>query len=318
MKRLIFTSIFVGAILIVFSALYVRGGTLANVVNYLLFDGPYLSRTIYYSAVALNPSSSDLLEIISKPDYEDRHWFRLDISGAIGALKAIGNVDPKLIENMQIFSTDFQSIKDQFQGPNTSQSDDLANAIVALVNRYYLQHKNAPGNNNARELLTWPFHAENHLINVASTGTACGTTAEATLALLRDAGFKTRLLGISNFPKRMVFNHVFLEYYSFKNKKWVMVDPMINAIAKDGGRLLSTFEMLQNKKTRNVFNHKWAQNGEYAKIADNNEVYRPQTIAFFSNQFGPIMSTYYFAVDPDTVAQVKSRVSEKNFKPDWL
>jgi len=298
--------------------LYVRGGTLGNVANYLLFDGPYLSRTIDYSAVALNSDSSELSKIVSETDYEDRHWFRLDLPGAIDALKAIDNIDGKVIGNLQSFSEEFQSIKQRFGDQGTSPSDDLAGAIVALVNRYYILHKNSPGNYNTRELLNWPFHAENHLINVVSTGTACGTTGEATLALLRDAGFKTRLMGISDTPKRIVFNHVFLEYYSSKHQKWVMVDPMINTIAKDGNRLLSTFEMLQNKKVRSVFNKKWAQNGEYADIAGDNGLYRSQTIAFFSNQFGPIMSTYYFAVDPNTAAQVKNRVSKNNFKPDWL
>lgn len=305
-------------ILAVAYAIYAKRETAANVADYLFFGGPYLSRTLSYSAVPLEPDSAELAHIISDIEYEDRHWYRLELDGAIRALTLRSDIDPSLIKSVREFVSDYRSIRDRHQGPQLSRSDGVVREIVGLVHRFYLRHKHKGENNNTRELLAWPFHAENHLINLATTTTACGTTGEATLALLRDAGFKTRLLGVSNSPQSIVYSHVFLEYYSWENNKWVMLDPMINEVVKDNKVLLSAFEFIQNRISRKTHNEKWEQDGEYSDVTENSPLFRSRSIIFFSNDLGPLKTTYYFSDDADIRDEVSERVLRENYRPDWI
>jgi hypothetical protein len=318
MKRPILIFVVFGLVAAAAYAVYAKQNTVNNVADYMFSGGPYLSRTISYSAVILEPDSAELSDVTYDVEYEDRHWYRLDLDGAINALGAQRNIDPELTNNLRNIDAEFTFIKDRYSGPEKLRSDGLVREIVGLVNRFYIRHKNRGGLNNTRKLLAWPFHAENHLINLASTTTACGTTGEATLALLRDAGFKTRLMGVSHSPRSIVYSHVFLEYFSWEQQKWVMVDPMINEIAESAGRLLSTSEMLQNEQARKPFNKKWKRNGEYSEITDKDDFYKSYSIVFFSNDFGPFKTIYYFSNDADVRRKIKQRVIRQSFKPDWL
>ena len=148
-------------------------------------------------------------------------------------------------------------------------------------------------------------HSEYFIWYLANRRTACGTVAEATLALLRKAGFKTRLFGIANSYRNIVYNHVFLEYYSDDQKKWVMMDPMINAIPRSSNRDLSVLEMLADRTARERMNTLWWKLGDY-KDQFGSKVYRPDRVVFFNNA-GALKKTYYFTPDEKISLELKKK-----------
>ena len=237
---------------------------------------------------------------------------------AIEVLKSNDKVDKGVAISLEAFNNQFQLLKDHFSTSKMAKSDALVRAIVSLVNERYLKNKGKLLTSVIHGKLKWPFHAENHVINLVARRTACGTTAEATLVLLRDVGFRTRLMGISSSPKKVIFNHVFLEYYSIENEKWVMIDPMINIVLSEKTQALSTFEMLQRGDVRARLNKKWTESKESSEIDTARGFYTKDTISFFSNHFGPLLKTFYFVVNPMVRTKLEKRFSSKNYKPDWL
>jgi hypothetical protein len=300
-------------------AAFAKRDAVFGAVDYLFFDGPYLSRTISYSASVIEPKSDQFEKIVNDEKFDDPLWYRIDLVGAINAINGNPAIDPRVKRRFEQFAKEYQAIKTTYQEKREISAFETVRILVGLVNKSYAFHKSRNEKDNLRRLLDWPYHAENHLINLASTTTACGTIAEATIALLRDMGFRTGMLGISETTQSIVFNHVFLEYYSKTHGKWVMLDPMINTIAGTSDRLLSTIEMLQSDQARRTLNDRWRKNGEYAsKDNPDRDVYRSDYVVFFSRDRGPFKKVCYFADDAGVRKTVKERVLTGSFRPDWL
>tara|TARA_E500000331_G_scaffold340968_1_gene372840 strand:- start:176 stop:1138 length:963 start_codon:yes stop_codon:yes gene_type:complete len=307
------------AIGVIAMSLHFKWSSFVNVVDYLFMNGPYLSRTLIYSAEVLGPASRELAEIIYKNQYEDRHWYRVNLRKANAALRSKTGIEAKVIKNFQIFIKAYLKIRDSYQGADAITEDVAVKKVVALVNKFYQKHKRASVPHDPQTFLNWPFHGENHLIKVAATTTACGITAEATLTLLRDLGFQTRLLGVANSAEKIVFNHVLLEYYSNQHKKWIMLDPMVGDIAGNSEASLSAIEMIQSVQARQKLNEKWSQNGNSPLGKVNfNPVYKSESIIFFSRDLGPFKETFYYANSERIRERVKERVSQMRFRPEWL
>ncbi|NQV56415.1 MAG: hypothetical protein HQ503_11200 [Rhodospirillales bacterium] len=100
---------------------------------------------------------------------------------------------------------------------------------------------------------------------------------------------------------------MFLEYYSEEQEKWVMMDPMVNAIPRSSGRDLSVLEMLVEKDSRRRMNDRWWKLGEY-KDQFGSQVYRSDRVVFFHNA-GPWKKTYYFTPDKNIRSTIKGKIA---------
>lgn len=273
-----------------------------RLANYLFFDGPYSSRTLSNKVTVIGPEDALTSSLIHNASFEDRHWFRIKIARFFETRMA--TAEP---EQHAAFSK-FRSRYRRILAKNTHDSDQLATSILSLVYDNYHRNQINPqiisGEDRAAIHKDHDYHAEYHLWYLVNRQTACGTTAEATLALLREAGLKTRLVGLAYDPDNISYNHVFLEYYSENLQKWVMMEPMLNAIPEYKSIPQSAFEMISNKTARKRVNDLWKAHGEY-RYALGEAVYKSDRTLFF-NQSGPLQTSYRFNADASIREKLQS------------
>jgi len=61
-------------------AFIIKPKSAVGIFDYLFFDGPYTSRTIRYDKIVLEPETDLFKSAVSSPDFEDPHWFSIDLN----------------------------------------------------------------------------------------------------------------------------------------------------------------------------------------------------------------------------------------------
>jgi len=272
-----------------------KGPQIVNFAGYLLFDGPYLSRTLTSKVMILTPGRSEWDAIISDKSTDTRIWHPIEIDHKLNSRLTVSyTVDE--FSNLENFIRGFNKILSVNVAKSKQPSHNTVVQIVDLVHRAY---RNAQSQEKLPDYSVFgrgPYRAENHIFQLVNRKCACGTVAEATISLLRKIGLKTRLMGMANDPQTIQFNHVFREYFSPEFEKWVMLDPMINAIPEANGIPLSSFEMINRPATRARLNELWNKDGSYDDW-NTNGVYTDKKTVFFSSS-GPFLTRYLHSPNP--------------------
>jgi hypothetical protein len=177
--------------------------------------------------------------------------------------------------------------------PGKPLPDVLARKIIRRVHEAYAANQENPRQIDDGYLGTRNSRPEDFVFFLVNALTFCGTVGEATVALLRDAGFRARLAILSDSDRKLEVNHVFAEYYSDEKQHWVMVDPMVDFIPEIGGKYLSAFEFLRTPEAVAAANKAW-----------NEQNYTSQSVMWF-DRWGPIRYQYYYAADEAARGRLK-------------
>jgi len=240
---------------------------ITNLYEYTFHRAPYINRVFYTKLRVINPKNSkdDLYKkLIMDKNYEDRRWGTANFKRPFEHQISI-NYAPTGMQNYISFIKEFS---DKFSIRKGELSDQVAEKIKKFVYYNWLKGQKSPEfepdevieeimnksekDRNPEDLIYW-------FVNYKC---ACGTISETSVALLRELGFRTRLLRMSKERNKQIANHVFLEYYSKDSKKWVMFDAMENLIPQRDGKLLSALEFFLNpkdednyKRTKDLYPH---------------------------------------------------------------
>jgi hypothetical protein len=136
---------------------------------------------------------------------------------------------------------------------------------------------------------------EDYVYQLVNSKTACGTVGEATVALLRELGFKSRLVIASTTPAPIVASHILTEAYVPERNQWIMVDPMIDYTGTE-----SVFELIGNAdKARNVSNrHQY-----------NGRIYSLRSVVWFDRK-SPLRKIYYYTSQQKNFALVSGEIEK--------
>ncbi|MDG2034554.1 MAG: transglutaminase-like domain-containing protein [Rhodospirillales bacterium] len=298
-------------ILITFAGIVAwKGLSIVRFANFIFFDGPYLSRTLSEKFVIVESGTETWGKIISDSNIDTQIWHPVILSEKIQT-RLTANFSEDEIERLSQFLSSYKSLITKNKFSKTLSLDLMVSQIVQLIYSQYSENESSAKRPDFSVFAEPPYRAENHLFQLVNRKTGCGTVAEATIALLRNAGIKTRLMGLTGNPEKITFGHVFVEYYSPEFKKWVMLDPMINSIPKRNGIPISTFETLKDTKARSQLNKIWGEKsarfgGSLPSIY--NRLYTEESISFFYTS-GPFQSVYLYAPNEEIRAVIKKRVS---------
>lgn len=140
-------------------------------------------------------------------------------------------------------------------------------------------------------------HPEDYVYQLVNAKTACGTVGEATVALLRELGFKTRLIILSNKPQPLEANHILAEVYAPDLHQWIMVDPMINYTGKE-----SVFELIRNSEKASLVNQQHAYE---------DTTYSNTSVVWF-DQKSLFRKIYYYTPEKNNFPKVLNEIKEIN------
>ena len=267
----------------------VKYDRLINLYRYVIYDEPYVNRTFHISRNILSFNDPTFNKVIFNKEFDDSrgHFpnFRLPYSKQLtvktseSGLTAYGS-----------FLDKYHQIIKSHEDPKTNLPDLLAFQIIGLVNKEYvrnLKKKRLPlGDSFQSEP---DYRAEDFVYYLVNERTGCGEVAESTVALLRGAGFKARLLRMSSQPNYIMANHNFPEFYSEENKRWIMLEPMINASARKNNNI-SAMEMMMDPSSREDMNQLWREEATRSEYLE-----YPQNGVIWFNKKGPITNFYYFS-----------------------
>lgn len=263
----------------------VKYDRLLNFYRYVIYDEPYVNRTFHFSRNVLSINDPTFNKVRFSRELDDRrghfpnfllpHSKQLTVKTSERGLAAYGS-----------FLERYHQITNSHEGPDAIKPDRLAFQIMELVNEYYEKNlKNYRRNNLHDAFLYEPdYRAEDFVYYLVNERTGCGEVGESTVALLRGAGFKARLLRFSIQPNPIMANHVLPEFYSEEHGRWIMLEPMINASPKGKAGNISAMEMMATPSSIADMNRLWEGELKYS-----------QNGVVWFNQRGPQTSFYYFS-----------------------
>ncbi|NQV55326.1 MAG: hypothetical protein HQ503_05655 [Rhodospirillales bacterium] len=120
-------------------AFIVKPKAAADIFAYLFFDGPYSSRTIRYDKIILEPETDLFNAVVSNPDFEDPHWFSINLNSLKSKLK--GKEGSAEIGNFVSFINDYNTLLAGNSKAKIGLSDTLAREIMSLVNAQYTRNR---------------------------------------------------------------------------------------------------------------------------------------------------------------------------------
>ncbi len=230
--------------LVVGTLLVLSKGQVIGFAKHFVADGAYPGSSVSKSRELVGDDEL-LRRIVREEKYQDyrrRHPdFSIPVEEQITAPHS-----PADIASYQGFLGRFQSIIREHRNGRT---DNKARAIIALVYEAYSRNKQSDREIDEGVLGGIKSGPEDYLFYLVNARTECGTVSEATVALMRDAGFKTRLVLLSQRPDPIEANHVFAEYFSEQQKRWVIVDPLVGFVGRD-----SAFELLNDRELSRMLN----------------------------------------------------------------
>ncbi len=286
----------IAAIALVIMVATLKHDRLANLYRYAVFGEPYVNRTLSTAHHVVSQTDALFGELAEKADYDDRRGH-------------MPSFDLPVAEQVSLSPTaagmgayeDFLKQYSEIAGSQSTAypADRQAFAIMALVNGYF--RKNLSNDRQVSDDVfanEQDYRAEDFVYYLVNAQTACGSVGEATVALLRGAGFKARLLRFSRGWRKLTANHIFPEFYSAEQARWVMLDPMINASPKDMSGGLSAMEMMADPNARKYMNRIW----------DGGMEYTGDGIVWFDRK-GPLTDIFYFSGDVDTRTKLGKSVA---------
>ena len=221
-----------------------------NLYEYTFHRAAYINRVIYTKHVVIDPTDSFYNQLIQDADLDDRRWGTANFDRPVTEQLSI-NYSPSGLKNYSTFMAEFFNKFSEEQ----NISDRLALKLNNFVHVNWLKNRGTPefdpGEINQQQ--EKDRHPEDLIYYYVNYNCACGTISETSIALLRELGFRTRLMRVSIAPNKAIANHIFLEYYSNDSKKWVMFDAMYNLIPKRNGKLLSALEFFLDPKNEDKY-----------------------------------------------------------------
>ena len=274
---------------------------LVNFYNYIIHDEPYVNRTFHFSRSILSHNDPIFNKVRYSRYLDDSRGqfpnFLLPISEQLAikpSKQGLISYDLFLKKYLQIINS-----SDQI---NNNIPDQVAFKIMGLLNVYFNKNQNKIRLPLERFFLSEKdYRSEDFVYLVVNEKTGCGETGEAMVSLLRGAGFKARLLRFSGKSNPVMANHIIPEFYSEEHKRWVMLEPMLNASPKFNAKNISAMEMLALPSSITDMNKLWR------KAGSNKDFYYKKGVMWF-NQKGIITNYYYFSGSDQSLADLKSSV----------
>ena len=232
--------IFVGGVLTLIAAGYAHH--MRNMIGYLFAHEPYINRVFVVERISVDPRSDLARTLIHDPDMDDRRWGTAAFDEPVERRITI----PHSADERRGYEHFVALFKERFRG--RARSDAMAEDLLAFVHGRHIANLSKP------EFDASAFEAkpekdrrpEEVILSFANYRSACGTVSETAVALLRDLGFRTRLLRVSLEPGVEVANHVFVEYYAPDYGKWVMFDALTGFMPRRDGVPLSAIEFFSD------------------------------------------------------------------------
>lgn len=237
-----------------------------------LFDGaPYLGPAATLRRIVVEAGDELFHRIASDPGFDDRRGHLPAFTRSPAAQLSL-HPDAEGLARYTAALAAYEPLR--MAG---DRSDVLAGRIGSLVHALFQGNtKSERAVDDAVFAVERHYRAEDFAYFLASARTACGTVGEATVTLLRGAGFRARLVRIADNPAAVAASHVLAEYYSGQSKRWRLIDPMIDAVGAG-----SLFETLGDARAAAALNERWGS-----------EVYGPAKVGWFDRR-GPVMDIYY-------------------------
>jgi len=289
----------------VLAALVMLRGDIPAFWKYLKGEDAYVGSSIYkVRRLVSNPALLSL--ITTDPDYQDFRRPKPDFSFPAN-LTLVSKIKDGELQAYYHLLKQFRKIKKSYEPSNLDTEDQLVNGIVSLANSYYLSNQLSDRIIDEGVLGKRKSTAEDYIFYLANAKSACGTVGEATVALLRDAGLNARLMYLSLKPGKLQANHIFPEYYSRKQKKWIMVDPLINFLPKSNGVRLSSFELLNDKHAKIQANKLW--NNTATIGGEKTGLYSNKSVIWFDRR-GLVRQLFYYTPEKKNHEIVKQQLSQ--------
>lgn len=273
---------------------YHKRDRINNFYRYLKYDEPYVNRSLLILRHLMEYGDKNFEMVVFNRNLQDNRghfpnfFYKIDKQLTVDA-------NPSGINEYREFLRKYQSL---ISDPGLVHNDEGALAIMNLVYYYHKKNYLKERKDLPASFISEPdYRAEDFVYYLVNEMTGCGEVAEATVALLRGAGYQARVVRLSHDPDGLVANHVFPEFYSEKQGKWVMMEPMINQFAGPVGFNLSSFEMMASEIDRQSMNNAWAE--EYRDITDEPLEYRKDYVIWFDKR-GVVTNFYYFSSSPIT------------------
>ena len=231
---------------------------ITNLFDYTFHRSPYTNRVFYTKIRFINPTDSkDNLykNLIIDKNNDDRRWGTANLKRPFEEHLSI-NYTLAGMKNYINFIREFNS---RFATRKGEVSDKVAEDLKNFIYRNRLKGKNPSEFDpdgivkEIEDQSEKDRNPENVIYWFVNYNSACGTMSETSIALLRELGFRTRLLRMSKEKGKPLASHVFLEYYSESSKKWVMFDVLENFIPRRDGKLLSALEFFLNPKNEDNY-----------------------------------------------------------------
>lgn len=265
-----------------------------NAYQYVFEGGTYLNRAFRTVGYVVSKDDPIYRDLVFDSSYDDRRGHQPDFTLPFKRQVTVSASSEQRSAYLG-FIDRYKAVLGRFRAGSSPRPDATAFSIMNIVHEQYIRNgRNTvePDEDTFENELS--YRAEDFVFYLVNAKTACGTVGEATVALLRYAGYKARLLRIANSPTSLVANHVFPEFYSEKQRRWVMLDPMINASPRGAEGSLSAFELMDRPNEVRRINRLWGRVGEYDFT-----LYGPRKVVWY-NIRGPVMRLYYYASDPET------------------
>lgn len=253
---------------------------LVGYYDYFFHDGPYVGSRL--AKIPVLVKDDDFFRTLAEDaGYEDYRrsppHFNRPLEQQVTA--------PHTPAEVEAYGAFLASYQDDIASTNGKRTDALAFKIVERVHKAYVQNTTNSrliedgylGSRNSR--------AEEYVFFLVNAQTFCGTVGESAVALLRNAGFKARMVILSDQAERLEVNHVFAEFFSEESRHWIMIDPMVGFVPSLNGRYLSAFEFLRTPEAVLAANLAWEEIN-----------YRTGAVMWF-DRWGPIRYQYYYTAD---------------------
>jgi hypothetical protein len=281
-KKLIIISL---SLLLIGSGLLVffKYDRLINFYRYVIYDEPYVNRTFQFSRNVLSFDNSIFNKVRYSRKLDDSRGHFPNFLLPLSQQLTVKTSEQGLI-SYKYFLERYLHIINSHKRTDKNISDKIAFQIMKLVNEYFEKNQKKTRLPLEKSFLSEKdYRSEDFVYYVVNEKTGCGETGEAMVSLLRGAGFKARLLRFSGKPNVVMANHIIPEFYSENNKRWIMLEPMLNASPRINIDNISAMEMLASTSSITEMNKLWKS-----------EFYYKKGVMWF-NQKGLITNYYYFS-----------------------
>ena len=230
-------SLIVVPVVVLAAVLVLTKGDLPGLIDHIRHGEAYVGNSLSKDRIVIDGGPL-LGQLISSPDFQDFRRRRPDFDAPLSRqLKS--KTTPEEEDRYGAFLARFAAIKRDRSAVGDWQS---IRRITRLVHEVYAENAVHGRVFDGAHLGQSKSHPEDYVYQLVNAKTACGTVGEATVALMRDAGYLARLVIVSERPDPVEANHVLSEVYAPDQRQWIMIDPMI-----DHTGVKSVFELFSDE-----------------------------------------------------------------------